>query len=122
MSKKILIVYDNPTKLDTLKDALEKGGYDTITLSNKAELVSYSKESLPDLILLDIDIPIKEGYSMCKELRESPLTKDIKVIIIKNKDDPLQKSWSVVEGSSFYLACKNSVRGNSLIQSMSVVG
>ena len=42
--------------------------------------------------------------------------------VIKNKDDPLQKSWSVVEGSAFYLACRNSVRGDSLIQSMSVLG
>jgi len=122
MSKKVLAVCNNPVKLETLKDALEKGGYDTVTLLNKAELVSFSKELNPDLILLDIEIPIKEGYRICKELRESPLTKDIKVIIIKNKDDPLQKSWSVVEGSSFYLACKNSVRGDSLIQSMSVVG
>ena len=122
MSKKVLAVCNNPEKLETLKDALEKGGYDTATLSNKAELVSLSKELNPDLILLDIEIPIKEGYKICKELRESPFTKDIKVIIIKNKDDPLQKSWSVVEGSSFYLACKNSVRGDSLIQSMSVLG
>jgi len=122
MSKKVLAVCNNPEKLETLKDALEKGGYDTVTLSNKAELVSFSKELNPDLILLDIEIPIKEGYKICKELRESPFTKDIKVIIIKNKDDPLQKSWSVVEGSSFYLACKNSVRGDSLIQSMSVLG
>ena len=122
MSKKVLAVCNNPEKLETLKDALEKGGYDTATLSNKAELVSFSKELNPDLILLDIEIPIKEGYKICKELRESPFTKDIKVIIIKNKDDPLQKSWSVVEGSSFYLACKNSVRGDSLIQSMSVLG
>jgi len=122
MSKKVLAVCHNPVKLETLKDALEKGGYDTVTLSNKAELVSFSKELNPDLILLDIEIPIKEGYKICKELRESPFTKDIKVIIIKNKDDPLQKSWSVVEGSAFYLACKNSVRGNSLIQSMSVLG
>jgi len=67
-------------------------------------------------------ILLSHALKICDELRESPLTKDIKVIIIKNKDDPLQKSWSVVEGSSFYLACKNSVRGDSLIQSMSVLG
>ena len=121
MSKKVLAVCNNPVKLETLKDALEDAGYDTVTLSNKAELVSFSKELNPDLILLDIEIPIKEGYKICKELRESPFTKDIKVIIIKNKDDPLQKSWSVVEGSAFYLSCRNSVRGDSLIQSMSVL-
>ncbi len=65
MSKKILIVHDNPIKLETLKDALEKGGYDTITLSNQPEIVSKCRELHPDLILLDIEIPIKEGYSMC---------------------------------------------------------
>ena len=56
MSKKILIVHDNPIKLETLNDALEKGGYDTVTLSNKAQLVSFSKELNPDLTLLDIEI------------------------------------------------------------------
>jgi len=119
MSKKILIVHDNPIKLETLKDALEEGGYDTITLSNQAELVSFSKELNPDLILLDIEIPIKEEYKICKELRESPFTKDIKVIIIKNKDDPMQKSWSVVKGSDFYFATKNPFSEDNLVQSMS---
>ena len=122
MSKIILVVCNNTVKLDTLKDALEKGGYNTITLSNKAEIVSKCRELHPDLILLDIEIPIKEGYSMCKKLRESADTKDIKVIIIKNENNPLEKSWSVVKGSAFYLACRNSVRGDSLIQSMSVLG
>ncbi len=119
MSKKVLAVCNNPEKLETLKDALEKGGYDTVTLSNKAELVSFSKELNPDLILLDIEIPIKEGYKICKELRESPFTKDIKAIIIKNKDDPLQKSWSVVKGSDFYFATKNLFSEDNLVQSMS---
>ena len=90
MSKKVLAVCHNPVKLETLKDALEKGGYDTVTLSNKAELVSFSKELNPDLILLDIEIPIKEGYNMCKKLRESADTQDIKVIIIKNENNPLE--------------------------------
>ena len=107
MSKKILIVHDNPIKLETLKDALEKGGYNTITLSNQPEIVSKCRELHTDLILLDIEIPIKEGYSMCKKLRESADTKDIKVIIIKNENNPLEKSWSVVKGSDFYFATKN---------------
>ena len=70
MSKKVLAVCINPVKLETLKDALEKGGYDTVTLSNKAEIVSKCRELQLDLILLEIEIPIKEGYNMCKELRE----------------------------------------------------
>ncbi len=119
MSKKILIVHDNPIKLETLKDALEKGGYDTITLSNQPEIVSKCRELHPDLILLDIEIPIKEGYSMCKKLRESADTKDIKVIIIKNENNPLEKSWSVVKGSDFYFATKNPFSVDNLVQSMS---
>jgi len=119
MSKKILIVHDNPIKLETLKDALEKGGYNTITLSNKAEIVSKCRELHPDLILLDIEIPIREGYNMCKKLRESADTKDIKVIIIKNENNPLEKSWSVVKGSDFYFATKNPFSEDNLVQSMS---
>ncbi len=119
MSKEILIVHDNPIKLETLKDALEKGGYNTITLSNQPEIVSKCRELHPDLILLDIEIPIKEGYSMCKKLRESADTKDIKVIIIKNENNPLEKSWSVVKGSDFYFATKNPFSVDNLVQSMS---
>ena len=119
MSKKVLAVCNNPVKLETLKDALEEAGYDTVTLSNKAELVSFSKELNPDLILLDIEIPIKEGYNMCKQLRKSADTKDIKVIIIKNENNPLEKSWSVVKGSDFYFATKNPFSEDNLVQSMS---
>ena len=121
MSEKILIVNDNPIKLETLKEALEKGGYDTISLSNKEEIVKSCIEFNPHLILLDIEMPIKEGYKLCGDLRESPDTKDIKVIIIKNKDNPQDKSWSIVKGSDFYFAARNVFSEKTLIQSISSI-
>ena len=119
MAQKILIVHDKPDKLEILKDALEKGGYETVTISNKDEIVSKSRELIPNIILLDINLPIKEGYSICRELRESSETKDIKVIIIKNENNPQDKSWAVVKGSDFYFATKNPFSEDNLIESMS---
>ncbi|NIP39665.1 MAG: hypothetical protein GWO07_07990 [Candidatus Dadabacteria bacterium] len=73
----------------------------------------------PDLILLDIEIPIKEGHRLCRELRESEQTKDIKLILINNDNNPMHKSWDVLKSTDFYFATKNPLSKNNLIQSLS---
>jgi CheY-like chemotaxis protein len=70
-----------------LIEAIENGGYDIIIASDPAETVNKCKEFHPDHVIVDVDMPIKDGYSLSKELKQSPDTKDIKVIIIKSENN-----------------------------------
>ncbi|NIP38518.1 MAG: response regulator [Candidatus Dadabacteria bacterium] len=121
MSKKILLVCDDNEKSEVLSSALANSGYDTTSLSDSSDLVNKSVEVNPDMIIMDINIPIKDGYKICRDLKETPDTQHIKVIFVKNDNNPLEKAWSVVKGADFYFATKNPFSENNLIQSMSVL-
>ncbi|MBO5897938.1 MAG: response regulator transcription factor [Clostridia bacterium] len=70
LDKKILVVDDDPNISDLLKIYLEKEGYEVKVASDGAEGVSYFKMYEPDLVLLDIMLPLKDGWQVCREIRE----------------------------------------------------
>ena len=70
LDKKILVVDDDPNISDLLKIYLEKEGYEVKVASDGAEGVSFFKMYEPDLVLLDIMLPQKDGWQVCREIRE----------------------------------------------------
>lgn len=121
MLKVILVTNKYSTKAQNLIEALENGGYVIITASNSSETINKCVEYHPDLVIIDVDLPIKDGYSLSKELRKSPDTKDVKVIRIKSKNSPLDKTWAMLKGSDFYFAATNPFKEDTLIESISTL-
>ncbi len=70
LDKKILVVDDDPNISDLLKIYLEKEGYEVKIASDGAEGISFFKMYEPDLVLLDIMLPKKDGWQVCREIRE----------------------------------------------------
>jgi CheY-like chemotaxis protein len=81
MGKKILVVEDNRDTVDMLKAILEKAGYTVETAFNGEEGYRKAQAFLPDIILLDIMMPIMDGFTMNQHLKQNPQTKEIPVII-----------------------------------------
>jgi two-component system, cell cycle response regulator DivK len=79
---KVLVVEDNEANLELFLDILEIGGYECIHTSEGAEAIEIAAKELPDLILLDIQLPGIDGLSVIKALRSMPVTKDIKTIAL----------------------------------------
>jgi DNA-binding response OmpR family regulator len=80
--KKILVVDDDKDLLYILAENLSEEGYAVIT-ANKAETaLKLSREESPDLVILDVMLPGKDGTSVAREMQESPATKDIPVIFL----------------------------------------
>lgn len=71
MATKILVVDDDPNICDLLRLYFENEGYDVKTASDGVEGVGFFKMYDPDLVLLDIMLPKKDGWSVCREIRES---------------------------------------------------
>ena len=84
LDKKILVVDDDPNISDLLKIYLEKEGYEVKIASDGMEGVGYFKIYEPDLVLLDIMLPGKDGWQVCREIRESS-TKPIIMITAKGE-------------------------------------
>ena len=94
MKKTILVVDDEPDVLTFLKKRLEAHNYKVITASDGIEGLKKARESKPDIILLDIIMPNKDGFTMLSELRAKEETRDIPVVIISAKAE----SRSIFEG------------------------
>ena len=82
MAKSVLVIEDESDVLTYLMAVLEDQGFDASTLNTKVSLAESIKSAQPDLILLDVMMPLRSGISIYKELRTSPELMRIPVIII----------------------------------------
>lgn len=101
----ILIVDDVPDNLHLLSQTLVKEGYEIRCAINGAMALLTIQAKLPDLILLDINMPDMDGYEVCKRLKESDLTKDIPVIFVSALDEIFDKVKAFEAGAVDYI-CK----------------
>lgn len=86
MAKKILIVEDNEENLDLFSTLLKRRGYETLEARNGVEGVRLAFEENPHLILLDIQMPVMDGWEALKILKEEPSTRDIPSIALTADD------------------------------------
>ena len=82
--KKILVVEDNPMNMELISDLLEINGYEVLKATSGLKMfkIMGSISTVPDLILMDIQIPEADGLTLTKRLKENPLTKDIPIIAL----------------------------------------
>jgi putative two-component system response regulator len=82
MSEKILLVDDDESNLRLLTKWLVIAGYDTEYALNGEEALQKTRDISPDLIILDIMMPVMDGYEVCRILKKEPETKNIPIIIV----------------------------------------
>jgi CheY-like chemotaxis protein len=82
MPKKCLVVDDNIETVDIVSFILKKAGYEVVVAYDGQAGLQKAATTRPDIILLDIMMPIVDGCSMNKQLKEDPSTRDIPVIIM----------------------------------------
>ncbi len=93
---KILIAEDEKDIRDLIKFTLEVGGHTVIPVNNGEEAVAKAKETLPDLILLDMRMPRLTGPEACAALKADPATNPIPVVFLSGKEaDDQQINGSV---------------------------
>jgi DNA-binding response OmpR family regulator len=86
MPKKILIIEDDPGILLSLKDELESEGYVAYSAEDGEKGLEMAKQQRPDLIILDIMLPIMDGYEVCKRLRMEGDATPIIMLTVKDKE------------------------------------
>jgi len=102
MDKKTVLLIDDERELvDMVKIRLEANGYDVIPAYNGEEGVNAAKEKNPDIVLLDIMMPKKDGYTVLKDLKADEKLNKVPVIIITAK--PKMKDLFEIEGVNYYI-------------------
>ncbi len=79
---KIMVVDDEPNIVQTLQDRLEMNEYEVVTAGNGKEGLERFEEEQPDVILLDVIMPIMDGHEMLEALRKRPTGKNVSVIML----------------------------------------
>jgi putative two-component system response regulator len=87
----ILVVDDTPANLDVLNEMLAKEGYDIRLVTSGKAALRVVQNLIPDLIILDINMPEMNGYEVCKKLKEDNYLKEIPVIFISALNETLDK-------------------------------
>lgn len=82
MSKTVLIVEDNELNMKLFHDLLDAHGYATLQTRNGMEALALAREHLPDLILMDIQLPEVSGLEVTKWLKEDDLLRSIPVVAV----------------------------------------
>jgi DNA-binding NtrC family response regulator len=83
--EKILIVDDNPANIRVLTETLEPLGYEIFAASNADQTLRLAAKVLPDLILLDVIMPGRDGFSVCQVLKANEVTREIPVLFVTAK-------------------------------------
>jgi two-component system cell cycle response regulator DivK len=82
MSKKILVVEDQEDNRQILRDLLSSAGYEMSEAENGVEALAAVARQRPDLILMDIQLPIMDGYEATRRIKSDPKTRAIPIIVV----------------------------------------
>ncbi len=82
MTKKVMIVEDNELNMKLFNDLLETRGYETIRITDGLEAMKMARQVMPDVIIMDIQLPEISGLEVTKWLKEDPELRSIPVIAV----------------------------------------
>ena len=100
---KVLIVDDEPNIVEAVRYNLEKAGFRTLTAHDGKLAVELAQREVPDLITLDVMLPEKDGWEVCRLLRQDIRTRAIPVIMLTVKGDETDKVVGLELGADDYL-------------------
>lgn len=98
---KILVVDDSATDRRVIASALE--GYTVLEAANGDEAIERVRQDKPHLIILDVVMPGKNGFQVCRELRKMPEVKDVPIVMLTTKKQPTDRDWGLKQGATEYL-------------------
>jgi len=103
MAKTILIVEDDPKSMTLTRDLLKISGYITIQATDGMQGVELAKSAKPDLILMDIMMPKKDGYAACHDIKADQATRNIPVVMLTAVGFDLNKMLAKQYGANGYV-------------------
>jgi len=103
MKGKILIIEDNEQNRYLAKFLLEAHGYVIVQASDGAQGIDLAGRILPQLILLDIQLPSMDGYAVARELRDNPALKDIPIVAVTSYAMTGDREKTIAAGCNGYI-------------------
>ncbi len=110
MAKRILIADDEPNIVAALEFLLQQNGYDVSIARNGDEALKLIEELRPDLVLLDVMMPLRSGYDVCQSVRARADWTHIKIVLLSAKGREVEVNKGVALGADLYITKPFSTR------------
>lgn len=103
MAKKVLIADDEPNIVISLEFLMRHGGYQVETAADGEEALRRIATFRPDLILLDVMLPLRDGFEVCQKIRENPDWNDVKIVMLTAKGREVEVAKGLALGADAYI-------------------
>ena len=103
MAKKVLIADDEPNIVTALEFLLQRNGHEVYVARNGHAALKLVDQYQPDLVLLDVMMPVKSGYEVCQRMRERADWRHIKIIMLTAKGRGVEMSKGLSIGADLYM-------------------
>jgi len=104
VQKKVLIVDDSPSQVQLIKGLLEPEGYWPVGLNDPKRVEELLASERPSLILLDVVMPERNGFQICRELKGNAEFSGIPIVLVTSKDTVSDRYWGEQQGANGYVA------------------
>ena len=98
-----LVVEDSPTQMEVISQCLQRGGLNVVTAISGNDAMSKIMSQKPEVIILDVVLPDKSGFELCRDLKAEVETSKIPVVICSTKGSEMDKFWGMKQGADAYI-------------------
>jgi DNA-binding response OmpR family regulator len=99
----ILVADDSPTEQKMVTAALQARGYRIITAVDGDDAIDKATREVPRVVVLDVVMPKKNGFQVCRHLKTTAATQNIKVLLLTSKNQDSDKFWGMKQGADAYM-------------------
>jgi len=110
MSKTILIVDDEAYIVTSLEYVMKSAGFEVAVAYDGEEALEKVAKTVPALVILDLMMPKLDGFEVCEKIRQNPLWKDIRIIILTAKGRDIERKKGMSLGADDYMTKPFSTR------------
>lgn len=110
MAKTVLVVEDEPNIVLSLEYVIKEAGYEVRVARDGEEALKAVEEAAPDLILLDVMIPKRDGYDVCQTIRANPAWNDVNIIMLTARGREVEREKGLALGADAYITKPFSTR------------
>ncbi len=103
MSKSILVVDDEPNIVLSLEFLMTQAGYEVSTAADGEAALQRIEAAPPDLVLLDVNIPKRNGYEVCETIRANPAWEGVRIVMITAKGRDVEREKGLALGADDYI-------------------
>ena len=106
----MLVVEDEPNIVLSLEYVIKEAGYEVRVARDGEEALKAVEEAAPDLILLDVMIPKRDGYDVCQTIRANPAWNDVNIIMLTARGREVEREKGLALGADAYITKPFSTR------------